>query len=382
MNIIKKHTLLLLALAFIICYRGEAQIFINYTNQNSPLQNNNVRIVSIDKQGNIWFATDKELLKYNGNNWTESTTLYVLSLDVTTEEHWFGSIKGLFKHNGKNWKRNKLGLMYLLAIAIDKQNNRWFGYCKGLIKFDNEKGTEYEGTGCYVNSIAIDAQDNKWCAVWCKGVTKFDNVNYTNYTKANGFISDFVETIVVDKQNNVWFGTYEGVSKFDGNNWTNYTTANGLADNKVHTIAFDAYNNAWFGTDNGISRYNGYDWTTYTKADGLINDTVRSIAIDSENNLWIGTKGGISNLILNRNDDKNNEPDILITPNPVHNILIIKNIKPNSFLQIYDNSGKPIITQKLYSESTIINVENLQNGIYSIKIGDNKSVKKLKFIKQ
>ena len=44
--------------------------------------------------------------------------------------------------------------------------------------------------------------------------------NITNFTTADGLLSDFVECIAVDINDNIWFGTSVGVQMFDGNSWT------------------------------------------------------------------------------------------------------------------------------------------------------------------
>ena len=58
----------------------------------------------------------------------------------------------------------------------------------------------------------------------------------TNYTTADGLLSDFVECIEADVNDNVWFGTSVGVQKFDGASWTTYTTADGLVNDNVKVI--------------------------------------------------------------------------------------------------------------------------------------------------
>ena len=48
----------------------------------------------------------------------------------------------------------------------------------------------------------------------------------TNYTVADGLITDFIECIDIDINNNVWIGTSVGIQKFDGVNWLNYNYSN------------------------------------------------------------------------------------------------------------------------------------------------------------
>ena len=150
---------------------------------------------------------------------------------------------------------------------------------------------------------------NLWCG---GGLRKFDGSNWTTYTKANsGLLGNYVHSIAVDKNNNIWlryedivqgsWGNPPGLHKFNGSNWTNYTETNsGLLSGDVYRIAIDSNNNVWLGYANnadGLTKFNGSNWTTYTTSNsGLLYNDVRSITVDKNNNIWIGTTyGGLYN---------------------------------------------------------------------------------------
>jgi len=71
------------------------------------------------------------------------------------------------------------------------------------------------------------------------------------------------------------------------------------------------------------------------------------------------------------------EQKISVYPNPATDIVIIENMKPNSSLELIDNSGK---LAKSISNSkatkTEINIKDLSSGIYYLKI-DGQSVQKI-----
>jgi ligand-binding sensor domain-containing protein len=220
----------------------------------------------------------------------------------------------------------------VLAIAIDKEDNKWFGTDAGVSKFDGATWTNYsilDGLkGNLINSIAIDKEGNKWFGIGkaysgddycCSGVTKFDDTNWTSL--GDDFIDAAVTVIVIDHEGNKWFafalGTGQkkaglteksgcwhpytwgyGVSKFDGSKLTHYCTdydgSPGLYDNAVISIAIDHEGNKWFGDLCGITKFDDTNWTNYTYTDGFIGGPVNAIAIDYENNIWFGTCGGVS----------------------------------------------------------------------------------------
>ncbi|MHB0753806.1 T9SS type A sorting domain-containing protein [Polaribacter sp. M15] len=79
---------------------------------------------------------------------------------------------------------------------------------------------------------------------------------------------------------------------------------------------------------------------------------------------------------------KNNTSDVLqIYPNPVHNFLNVKALKPNSKTTIFDIKGKEIFQQKTTTENVKINFQGFAKGIYFIKINqkDKITVKKIIF---
>jgi len=112
-----------------------------------------------------------------------------------------------------------------------------------------------------------------------------DEGTWTTYGESDGLVSDYVMSMAVDREGNLWFGTNNGVSVFDGENWTTYGTSDGLAKKFVDAIAVDCEGNKWFGTMGGLSKFDGTNWTTYN----FTLEHVSAIAIDQECNIWFGT---------------------------------------------------------------------------------------------
>jgi ligand-binding sensor domain-containing protein len=116
----------------------------------------------------------------------------------------------------------------------------------------------------------------------------------TNYTTADGLLSNFVECIEADVNDNIWLGTSVGVQKFDGSNLTAYTTADGLVNDNVKVITSASNGDIWVGTDFGASNFDGANWLTYDNTNGLNSNQVKSIDEDANGGIWIGTNLGVS----------------------------------------------------------------------------------------
>ena len=69
----------------------------------------------------------------------------------------------------------------------------------------------------------------------------------------SGIPDNYVTSIAIDTNGNVWIGTYSGGgAKFDGTNWTVYNITNsGLTDDMINAVAIDKQGNTWFGTEFG-----------------------------------------------------------------------------------------------------------------------------------
>ena len=118
----------------------------------------------------------------------------------------------------------------------------------------------------------------------------------TNYTTADGLVSDFVECIAVDINDNIWFGTSIGAQMFDGTIWTSYNTANypGMVSDNIKVITAMNNGDIWIGTDYGASKFDGVNWVTFNSTNGLNNNQVYSIDEDGAGVVWVGTHAGVS----------------------------------------------------------------------------------------
>ena len=118
----------------------------------------------------------------------------------------------------------------------------------------------------------------------------------TNYTTADGLLTDFIECVEVDVNDNIWLGTSVGIQVFDAGitNGTTYTTADGLVNDNVKKIKATSNGDIWVGTDYGISNFDGTIWLTYDNTNGLNSNQVKSIDEDVNGGIWVGTNQGVS----------------------------------------------------------------------------------------
>lgn len=305
-----------------------AQGWRTFNKETSPLPENEVRAISIDKNGNKWFATPNFLTQFDGTNWTSISTVDSLILpniqrmayevvDKTTFL-WLGTESGISKMTlldtlvfWPHLRETNSGLISnnVLAIAIDEKHVKWFGTNKGLSAYDGQNWKSFTFQDYLYHNViqAIGFASNGWKYLGTKGggVSRLKSDGLDAVTSASpydniwsGLLSDTVNAVFIDSADVQWFGTKNGLSIHIGEetkkNWTLYTIDEGLVNNFITVIREDSNGIKWIGTQGGVSRFDGKSWINFTKANGLAGNIVNDIAIDLDGSIWFATDNGLS----------------------------------------------------------------------------------------
>ena len=169
--------------------------------------------------------------------------------------------------------------------------------------------------GNSVNNITQDKEGYIWFSSH-DGLHRYDGFQYKSWyhdpQNANSLSSSYIEWCLVDKNNNLWVGTYEaGLNLFDRKTETftrfvhepNRLTS--LSNNLVTCMVQDNVGNIWVGTEDGLNRLDPVSkrFTRFIhdpkdpKSVGAKN--IKSLLIDQNGILWVGG-GGTNSLSLSR----------------------------------------------------------------------------------
>src|SRR3972149_6130713 len=161
----------------------------------------------------------------------------------------------------------------------DIDNDNCIYKCDSSIKFINNYIDKD------VRMLHIDKNGQLWIGTY-SGISVFSN------HLVRGVLSIYTIAITSDKSGVCWFGG-NGLFKYEAGQITSYTIENGLVDPNISAIAIDNSGTKWIGTwGGGVSRYNDTIWTSYTQFDILSDNFITCIKTDMENNVWIGTRNG------------------------------------------------------------------------------------------
>ncbi len=164
-----------------------------------------------------------------------------------------------------------------------------------------------------------------------------------------------------------------------GNTWIDISTS--LPDIPVNDIEQDKFGNLFLGTDIGVlaSSDEGLNWNVL--GENLPSVVVTDLFIhEGSEFLFAATYGrsiykiDISENILNTNESSF-AAEVKVFPNPASEMVTVslKNTFGKTFLEVYDTMGRSIKQVAFENKKEVrFSVENLQPGIYYLKISEGK----------
>jgi len=161
----------------------------------------------------------------------------------------------------------------------------------------------------------------------------------------------------------------------------------GLSHNTVISVIQDKNESLWFATFDGLNRYDGYTFTVYRNErknpHSLQNDVLRVLFIDSQENLWIGTKSGLScyvsekdnfdNYLCTHRNGQVSQVNAIVEYDKTHLLLgteyglILFNKQTHKFEAFQPISKAPIAVQSLARQNDNILV-GTNKGLFVYKI--------------
>jgi ligand-binding sensor domain-containing protein len=317
------------------------------------LVSNRIHDLLVDREGDLWIATDAGINRYDGQTfatydeadgldarWTqalyqdEAGGLWAGShggergLNYYDGERWgpppvpplpleFPSVRalagnqeeglfvgledqGLAHFDGESWDvqtaTDGLAGDGVLALLLT-EDALWVSSDPAVVRFDLETGSAetIPQAGIYTMYQASGGE------LWFGGdwrVLRFDpdTGDWQEFETAPGPIPGWQVTDIVEGESGLWFGTYGGgLAFYDGAQWQTWTADANLGGNLIEAIRQEPDGRIWFShPGSGLSRYDpGQDtWQVFGEAEGAL-DWPSVPAVDSAGRLWIGDEGGL-----------------------------------------------------------------------------------------
>jgi len=190
----------------------------------------------IDKQQNIWAATDNGLYAM-GAKWAQSAPALV-------EDASFGNVRQRFS-----------------AVSLDVKGRVWAAGDQGLFLHDTSGWHRIDpgNSGANPDTLTTDAQGYVWAAGPTQDLMRLRVEGYRVVeAKRIGrppLMSQEVVSLLVDQRGWLWVGQDAGLTVFDGHAWRSYTQDDGLLwnDTDSYGLTEDTDHSIWIGTSGGLS---------------------------------------------------------------------------------------------------------------------------------
>ncbi len=334
------------------------------------LADGNYNNIVVDGDGNIWCGTNNGLLcfssstqsgfprlvqrlRYNPLNENSLSKNVIKSLAIDhTGILWVGTnggginkydpYKKQFRHIRKTLTENSLSYDKIRSMYEDSNGTLWIGTEGGglnMLLKDDDDGTysKFKIFETILKPFAIEEinrNGRKILLVGGENTTGLFQIDITNPKsvkeqdiKEINEITYSVFSLLSDKKENIWIGTYNGgiyrwLLDEEGTNYKKDILRNdplnisSVSSNIIRDIFEDSNGNTWFATGDGLCKLTKDEaqkknpkFKRFNNISGDVNSLshnyILSMYEDANHNLWIGTfGGGLNKLELNATEEK------------------------------------------------------------------------------
>ena len=274
-----------------------------------------VRMVWIDRDGNVWAGTNGGLARLAGDRFV---TLHTGSdsdqeqvrcmLEDREGDLWVGSNDGLSRLRDDVFtvygKTEGLPSDEPNTVFQDSRGRIWIGFHDaGLMLFAGDKQRFYTTRDGLPNNevYAIREMGNGDLLISARGgMVRMHDGKFTRYIPPDPLARLNIFDAMEDWTGKIWLATSGGLLQLRGQEFDKVVDGGAMLGSAMVTLCEGQDGALWAGTyGKGLWLIQGNTRKLYTAADGLSGDQVRSLHQDSDGTLWIATFGGGLNALRN-----------------------------------------------------------------------------------
>jgi ligand-binding sensor domain-containing protein/serine phosphatase RsbU (regulator of sigma subunit) len=290
--------------------------FISYQYKNG-ITDSRIWDVFCDTDGSVWFATEKSgIYRFNNNriqniglqNGLSGNQIFCLYRDKN-QNMWLGSVgQGLSMFQGFQLVHYTLddGLPgnQIFAIKPDAQGNLWIGSNQQGLAFATFDGDKMDShifsskQGYNVSTITaidFDNRGNLLAGTRGLGLLRFENKQFNYLSSTDGLLNNNINCVYNTPLGSIYIGSDLGFNEIAGQRIHAIAEEQGLINSEVQTIIADKNQNVWMGTMGGLARFQAKtsEYRDFNEQEGLFDLGIHALAADKNNAIWIGTNNGI-----------------------------------------------------------------------------------------
>ncbi|MEW6733324.1 MAG: two-component regulator propeller domain-containing protein [Acidobacteriota bacterium] len=294
-------------------YRNNQEVkHFTFENSAGGLRSNSVYAVFVDREGVVWFGTDRGVCRYDPNSPHAERIVdhresnFVRALFQSHDGRlWCGTNRGLFTKESLSaaWQPvDILGNKIIHSIAEDQNGHLLVGSANGLYISTNvttatasqrfvaiDKRTDESMAGYSVRAVC-QFRGATYIATYGRGIERLDaEGRVLIWPLNNGDIrAREVISLYAERDERLWIGTASAeVFVYDGEQVRNDTALADLKNSTVWSIAGTMGEGLWFATGRGLYHYH---WGKVAQV--LKGSDVRAVIVaGSPDTIWCATNG-------------------------------------------------------------------------------------------
>lgn len=208
----------------------------------------------------------------------------------------------------------------IFSVKQDELGFVWVGTPSGLGVLNGYDTTDFKHPGIpelahmSPGNIFLDKQNNLWIGTWGKGVKALNpaRTQLLDLHWAEEQLSkERIQAIFQSSDDCIWIGSFDNglfhldLKKQQLRSWHQNPEKNGLSHNRIWSIAEDNQGNIWIATSNGLNRFDirTGEFTGFFNSDELsvADKLIRTLYVQ-DNRIWFGTNLGLFNINTDTNE--------------------------------------------------------------------------------
>ena len=271
---------------------------------NEGLSQSQVRAISQDQNGFMWFGTVGGLSRFDGYDFTNYSTEdglpsnQINCLLEGTQYLWIGTSGSICRYTGTRFENIPLPPEFsdskIFDMAEDDSGNLWLAFTgQGLLKFDGKSFEAYgisKGlTSTYVRNVGNGRDGQLWIGTR-EGIYLYEN---DSIRVALPLLSDVsIADILICSDGSLVVSTFgSGIFIVNDSQIRQFTVEDGLPSNHIRCAVELPNGEIWLGAKEGLIRFQNNKFSVFRENQGLPYSNIKSLGVDRGGNLWIGTDG-------------------------------------------------------------------------------------------
>ena len=258
-----------------------------HLNSSHPGLPSTISDIQVDSKGNVWAGYGNGIIRYDGSTFTNFNSANspipdnpVSSLAIDKNDHlWFTCCRfkngGFGKYDGSAWKiytpeNSALPVNFVQSIAVDKNDQIWLSVSQTvneayLVRISGNTwkvldNTAFGFTPYSFLKIAVNSSNEVFCGIDYSlaativnpgaGILKFDGQQFERIDMEDTFI---IKSLKIDKADKIWCGDASGKMRygvFTGQNWIYGELSQKLQG--IFAVEQAPDGRIWLGTSKGI----------------------------------------------------------------------------------------------------------------------------------